>query len=194
MRLIDTNPLLNSDDFIGPRMYIIRRVSGHLRRDGSAWTFLFFCDPVATFEESHYVSDIPGQSMPYPTDWITGSLNDDTPADHYDRLIKDGFGLVVKVLREIKSSWKLLLSEFETFLEDIVSYGIHLLTYKRICCIDTRIERQFQRRRLHQSGRLSWPAVSSEPRLFSETIVIPTTIHQLFDEHACPQGEFDHSS
>ncbi|TAQ87788.1 hypothetical protein B7494_g3869 [Chlorociboria aeruginascens] len=119
MRLIDTNPLRNSNDTRGPRMYIIRRISGHLRREGSAWTFLFFCDQVPTFEQSHYVSDIPAQSMPCLTDWIAGSLNDQTPNDHYDRLIQDGFGLVVKVLREIKSSWKLLLTDFEIFLEEI---------------------------------------------------------------------------
>ncbi|OBT44090.1 hypothetical protein VE00_04506 [Pseudogymnoascus sp. WSF 3629] len=119
MRLIDTNPLGSSDSQTGPRMYLIRRVSGHLRKDGSAWTFLFFCDQIPTFEESNYVPDIPGQSMPCMPDWIVGSLNVRTPDSHYERLLDDGFGLIVKVLREIKSSWKLLLVDFEMFLEEI---------------------------------------------------------------------------
>jgi hypothetical protein len=124
MRLIDTNPLQSSDATVGPRMYAIRRVSGHLRRDGSAWTFLFFCDQIPTFGDSHYVSDIPTQSMPCLSDWIVGSLSDQTPATYCERLVQDGFGLVVKVLREIKSSWKLLLCEFEAFLEEIVGYAL----------------------------------------------------------------------
>jgi hypothetical protein len=102
-------------------MYVIRRVAGHLRRDGALWTFLFFCDPVLALEESKYTPDIPGESMDCISDWITKSLNEATPDGHYEDLVRDGFGLIVKVLREIKSSWKLLLSEFETFLEDIVS-------------------------------------------------------------------------
>ncbi|KFY92521.1 hypothetical protein V500_04163 [Pseudogymnoascus sp. VKM F-4518 (FW-2643)] len=94
MRLIDTNPLGSSDSQTGPRMYLIRRVSGHLRKDGPVWTFLFFCDQIPTFEESNYVSDIPGQSMPCIPDWIAGSLNVRTPDGHYERLLDDGFGLV----------------------------------------------------------------------------------------------------
>lgn len=122
MGLIDTNPLEKADDTAGQRIYVIRRVSGHLRKDGLSWTFLFFCDQIPDFEESHYVSDIPGQSMPCLSDWISGSLNDHTPDHHCQRLVQDGFGLVVKVLREIKSSWKLFLNDLATFLEDVVSY------------------------------------------------------------------------
>lgn len=59
--------------------------------------------------------------MAYPADWIRKSLDESTPDKHFEELTRDGFGLVVKVLREIKSTWKLLLTEFETFLEDIVS-------------------------------------------------------------------------
>ncbi|KAH0543624.1 hypothetical protein FGG08_002062 [Glutinoglossum americanum] len=100
-------------------MYVIRRATGYLRRDDLLWTFLYFCDPFPTFEESHYVSDIPGNSMLNLQDWIDKSLDDKNPDSHYEMLMQDGFGLVVKVLREIKTSWKLLLSEFETFLEEI---------------------------------------------------------------------------
>lgn len=60
------------------------------------------------------------------SDWIASSLNDQTPSSHYDRLAKDGFGLVAKVLREVKSSWKILLSDFETFLEEIVSHALKM--------------------------------------------------------------------
>lgn len=42
----------------------------------------YFCDQVLSFEENHYASDIPGQSMPRLSDWIAGSLNDKTPNGH----------------------------------------------------------------------------------------------------------------
>lgn len=83
--------------------------------------FLYFCEPFQGFEQSGYVHDIPGNSMPPLSQWVTDSINPDSPQDHFQRLMADGFGLVVKILRDIKSSWKLLLGEMEEFLEDIVS-------------------------------------------------------------------------
>ena len=101
-------------------MYVIRRVSGHLRRDGDLWTFLYFCDPFEGFERSGYVNDLPGRSLAPLSSWLTDAFNPSSPQDHLQRLVSDGFGCVVKILRDIKSSWKLLLSEMEDFLEDLV--------------------------------------------------------------------------
>ena len=52
--------------------------------------------------------------------WLSDALSTNCPQEHLDRLVKDGFGLIVKILRDIKSSWKLLLSEMEDFPEDLV--------------------------------------------------------------------------
>jgi hypothetical protein len=42
-------------------------------------------------------------------------------SQHYAvNINKDGFGLIAKIVREIKSSWKLLLTALEIFLDDIV--------------------------------------------------------------------------
>ncbi|KAK3171563.1 hypothetical protein OEA41_003647 [Lepraria neglecta] len=102
------------------RVYVIRRVSGHLRLDGHLWTFLFFCEPFQDFEKTGYRQDIPGNAMPPLSEWVTKAINEETPQEHLDRLGFDGYGLIVKVLRDIKTSWKLLLGEMEDFLEDFM--------------------------------------------------------------------------
>jgi hypothetical protein len=70
--------------------------------------------------------------MPPLTKWLTEALMPDSPQDHLERLANDGFGLVVKILRDIKSSWKLLLSEMEDFLEDLVRDDVPRTTWKLI--------------------------------------------------------------
>lgn len=106
---------------------MIRRASGHLKKEGSNWTFIFLCDPFPDFENSGYISDIPGNSLPPLADWMEGLLSHDTAEPYLDRLRVDGFGFTVKILRDIKSSWKLLLSEMETFLETLVSRRIFFM-------------------------------------------------------------------
>jgi hypothetical protein len=101
-------------------MFVITRVTGHIRRDGDAWTFLFFCDPFFGSQEANYASDIPAKSLSEVKDWVYDCIHPRSSQIHLNSLEKDGFGVVVKILRDIKSSWKLLLNEFETFLEDIV--------------------------------------------------------------------------
>jgi hypothetical protein len=109
-----------------PRVYIIRRVSGHLRQDGKVWTFLYFCDPFESYQETGYVEDIPGQGMLSLSSWLQEALSTQSSEDHLHRLTADGFGLVVKILRDIKTSWKIFLSEVEEFLENLV---------RRICLL-----------------------------------------------------------
>ena len=102
------------------RIYVIRRVSGHLQFDGQLWTFLFFCEPFKDFELSGYRQDIIGESMPPISRWVADAINANTSDEHLQRVGHDGYGLVVKILRDIKSTWKLLLSEMENFLEEVV--------------------------------------------------------------------------
>ena len=52
-----------------------------------------------------------------------------SPLDHFQRLESDGFGCIVKILRDIKSSWKLLLGEMEDFLEDLVRQSQSVESY-----------------------------------------------------------------
>lgn len=37
-------------------------------------------------------------------------------------IAKDGSGIIAKILRDIKSSWKLMLAEMEGFLEYVVGH------------------------------------------------------------------------
>ena len=116
------------------KVYIIRRISGHLRLEGHLWNFVFLCDPFQDCDKSGFVRDIPGDSMPPMTQWLSGAVDSHTPKEHLDRLSHDGYGLVVKILRDIKSSWKLMLGEMEDFLEELVSVSIlrHLAYYMLI--------------------------------------------------------------
>ena len=82
---------------------------------------MFFCEAFQDFEKTGYRQDIPGNAMPPLSEWVTKAINEETPQEHLDRLGFDGYGLIVKVLRDIKTSWKLLLGEMEDFLEDFVS-------------------------------------------------------------------------
>jgi hypothetical protein len=84
------------------------------------WTFLFFCEPFFGSKESKYVSDIPENSLSDVKEWISECVHSGSSHDHLENLEKDGFGVIVKILRDIKSSWKLMLNEFENFLEEIV--------------------------------------------------------------------------
>jgi len=52
--------------------------------------------------------------------WLSEYVKDDTPSELIDDLGRDGFGLVLKILRDMKTSWKLLLNEMEVFLEALV--------------------------------------------------------------------------
>jgi hypothetical protein len=56
------------------------------------------------------------ESLP-PIDWAFNFLQKDSPEEPFDDLRQDGFGLVVWVLREIKTMWKHLLTEMEDHLK-----------------------------------------------------------------------------
>jgi len=114
------------------RIFMIRRISGHLRYDDGLWTFLYFCDPYTQMDDAHFASDIPGNMQPPLESWVTDVLRDDTPEAFIDDLAKDGFGLVLRILREIKTSWKLLLNELEVFLEELVR-RYPLVLYDTLC-------------------------------------------------------------
>lgn len=105
----------------GIRVFAIRKISGHIRRDKNLWTFIYLCYPFVDLEAAHLVPDIPGNVQPHLTAWISSFLNQDSPRALLDDLGKDGFGFVLRVLREVKTTWKLLLHEMETFLELLVS-------------------------------------------------------------------------
>ncbi len=103
------------------RVFVFTRVTGHIRLDGNVWTYLFICDPFLGAEKSGYKSGLAVMTMNRVSDWVSECINEQSSREHLRNLEKDGFGVVVRVLRNIKSTWKLALSEFETFLEDIVS-------------------------------------------------------------------------
>jgi hypothetical protein len=103
-----------------PRVFVLRKISGHLRRDGRLWTFIYFNDPYIDLSAAHFAIDIPGGVQHPIKSWITQFFNQQTPEVLLKELGEDGFGLVNRVLREIKSTWKLLLNEMEYFLEALV--------------------------------------------------------------------------
>ena len=82
---------------------------------------MFFCEPFQDSKSLAIDRDIPGNAMLPLSEWVTKAINEETPQEHLDRLGFDGYGLIVKVLRDIKTSWKLLLGDMEDFLEDFVS-------------------------------------------------------------------------
>ncbi|KAK5159436.1 hypothetical protein LTS14_002578 [Recurvomyces mirabilis] len=101
------------------RVFVIRRISGHIRKDEGLWTFIYFCYPNTDLADAHLVTDIPGGVQPHFTTWITDFLQAASPTELLDDLSHDGYGFVLRVLREIKTTWKLLLNEMEVFLEDL---------------------------------------------------------------------------
>lgn len=101
-------------------MFVIRRISAHIRRDATLWTVLFFSDPHVSLDHAHYEADVPGRAQPLPEVWLTDWIRETSPPDLIKDLGKDGFGFVLRLLREIKGTWKLLLNEMEIFLEDMI--------------------------------------------------------------------------
>ncbi len=99
---------------------MIRRIAGHLRRDGNLWTFVFFTDPYVDISAANYVQDTPGNVLSPFSMWLSEYVKSDSKPELIGDLERDGFGLVLKVLRDIKTSWKLLLSEMEEFIETLV--------------------------------------------------------------------------
>lgn len=102
------------------RIFVIRRISGHLRRDGDLWTFIYLNDPNFNLNAAQYSTDIPGNVQPPVECWLTELLSDNASPKFLQDLGSDGYGFVVMVLREIKTTWKLLLYEMERFLERMV--------------------------------------------------------------------------
>lgn len=104
-----------------PRIFVLSRVTGHVQREDNSWTFLFICDPFFGAEKARYQSDIAGITISEIRDWVGECFNEGSSQEHLGNLEQDGFGIIVKILRDIKSTWKLILNEFENFLEEIVS-------------------------------------------------------------------------
>ena len=77
------------------------------------------CDPIDGFDQAHYMFDIPGTALSDIAEWISDCLRERISQSYAQDICTDGFGLIVKILRDIKSSWKLMLTELETFLEDM---------------------------------------------------------------------------
>ena len=98
-----------------------------------------FVSRFRTPKDCYYVQDIPNEAMPPRSRWITDAINQESPTEHLQRLCLDGFGLIVKILRNIKTSWRLLLSEMEDFLEDVVGRLIIPLLYA--CTDNNRMSR-----------------------------------------------------
>lgn len=117
-------------------MFVIRRISGHLRRDNNAWTFLYLCDPFEGFDDAHFNEYIPGNTLNLLQNWVSECLYDGMARVHATNLCLDGFGITTKILRDIKSTWKLFLADLEIFLEELVS--CHLTTSYPI---DTDLDR-----------------------------------------------------
>jgi hypothetical protein len=71
-------------------------------------------------DDANFASQIPGNAQPKMASWIDNYVAEGSPEALIEDLSDDGFGFVLKVLREIKTSWKLFLNEMEGFLEDLV--------------------------------------------------------------------------
>lgn len=120
-RLLDTaNPNTKTD----PRVFVIRRVTGHLRLDGDLWTFMYLCDPYVDMRDAQFSTSIPGGVQRPLDQWMDDYVVDQSPEAFIDDLCTDGFGFVLGILREIKTSWKLFLNEMEVFLEDLVRLSV----------------------------------------------------------------------
>ena len=102
-------------------MCVLGRISGHLRRDGKLWTSIYFNDDYVDLNPAHYAIDIPDNLQPQLSSWITGFFHENSTEDMVQGLSKDEFGFVFRVLREINSTRKLLLSEMKTLLETMTS-------------------------------------------------------------------------
>ena len=126
-----------------PRMFVFSRVTGHIRREGNCWTFLFLCDPFFGAEKARYKSDIAEITISNIRNWVGECVNEGSSQEHLRNLEQDGFGVVVKVLRDIKSTWKLTLNEFEDFLEEIVSIFCRTFYVERAATDFLQLERQF---------------------------------------------------
>ena len=92
-------------------MFVIRRIAGHVRLDRKVWTFVFFSDRYVDLRGANYIKDSPSNVQSPLLMWMSESLTEDTPGVLFDNLSRDGFGFVLRVLREIKTTWKLLLHE-----------------------------------------------------------------------------------
>lgn len=117
VRLLDT---ASQGRKLDPRVFLLRRVSGHLRLDGNLWTFIYFPDPYVDIDEAHFASYVPGDVQGPLASWADSYVGEDSHESFIDDLSHDGFGFVVRILREIKTSWKLFLHDMEVFLEDLV--------------------------------------------------------------------------
>ncbi|KAL1585693.1 hypothetical protein WHR41_05974 [Cladosporium halotolerans] len=104
---------------LGSRVYVVRQISGYIRRDKGLWTFIYMCYSYTDISDAHLDTEIPGNTQPHLSSWITEFLNVNSPDELVADLQEDGFGFVQRVLREIKSTWKLLLNDMEAFLEDM---------------------------------------------------------------------------
>lgn len=105
-------------------MFVIQNIAGHVRLDRKLWTFIFFSDPHVDLSAANYIEYIPSNVQSPLSMWISEFLNEDTPDALFDDLRRDGFGFVLRVLREITTTWKLLLHEMQIFLESLVPIPI----------------------------------------------------------------------
>lgn len=169
---------------VSPRLYVLRRISGHLRRDGQLWTFIFFNDPYVDLSAAHYALDIPGGVQHPLSSWITEYVNKSTPEALLRDLSVDGFGLVTRVLREIKSTWKLLLNEIEHFLELLVSHGLPFVS----CLTNVIVDRRFNGRPVDGRCSVAASAVSPEHRLLPASTSISQPLRRLPHECGYPKG------
>ncbi|KAK2603562.1 hypothetical protein QQS21_004242 [Conoideocrella luteorostrata] len=95
-------------------VFVIRRISCYIRFDNPLWTILFFNDLHINMSGAHYEEKIPGQVQLPVASWIMDFLSNAQSQEPLIRdLSHDGFGLIARLLREIKNSWKLLLNELE---------------------------------------------------------------------------------
>ena len=116
----------NGSSNAGARIFVVRRISAHLRQDADLWTFIYICSPYMNFDDAHLTTEIPGNVQMPISSWIADFINEKSPCEFLEDLRQDGFGFVLKVLREIKTTWKLLLNEIGVFLEDLIE--LHCLS------------------------------------------------------------------
>ncbi|KAL0262803.1 hypothetical protein SLS55_001777 [Diplodia seriata] len=113
--------VVNITKLSGP---LIQLLGSKYDMDYELWTSRFQssdreCDPYINMDAAKFATDIPGDVQSPLASWITEFVDESSPSALLEYLSQDGFGFVLKVLREIKTTWKLLLNEMEVFLEEL---------------------------------------------------------------------------
>ncbi|EJT77005.1 hypothetical protein GGTG_06919 [Gaeumannomyces tritici R3-111a-1] len=66
-------------------------------------------------DDARYETNIPGQVQEPPHKWLLSYVGRDTSQEFISDLAGDGFGFVLKIPREMKTTWKLFWTRWRPF-------------------------------------------------------------------------------